>query len=49
MVFVGCVLGYDGVLDCIPVSELFRVYYEVMNCIFMLGNFESLNRVKEEV
>lgn len=34
-----CRMGYSGELDDCRVSDLFRVYYEVLSCIFSNGNF----------
>lgn len=35
--------GYDGSLDNVNVSDIFRVYFEVVQCIFIVGCFKALN------
>lgn len=34
--------GYEGKLNNLYVSALFQIYFEVLNCIFQVGNFVPL-------
>lgn len=34
--------GYQGMLDDVPLSAIMQFYYEVLNCIFSVGKFRSL-------
>lgn len=32
--------GYEGMLDDLCISDIIRIYFEVQNCIFSVGNFK---------
>lgn len=38
--------GYEGVLDMLSVSELFGTYFEVINTIFEVSDFEPIHEPK---